>query len=241
MPIAKPSLDSRTFDVLVADSRAKVPRLAPPWTDHNASDPGITLLELLSWLVEQDLFRLDRVPDAEIRAFLRLLRSEPRPATVAWTLLTFGWNGAAPAPVLAAGLQLGPAPDQLTFETTRALVISPASLVQVLQLGADPQPGDALYLGFDQALGPPATRVRLAVLGADPEADAATWAALVAEWAAAARADLVGALLTSAAPRRGCATTRMCRWSGSTTGPTGPGPRCRASRTAPARSPCPAG
>ncbi|HEY5186813.1 MAG TPA: baseplate J/gp47 family protein [Actinomycetes bacterium] len=190
MPISKPSLDGRTFDELLTDSRARIPRLAPPWTDHNASDPGITLVELLSWLVEQDLFRLDRLPEAEIRAFLRLVRSEPRPATVAWTVVTFGWSGAAPAPMLPTGLQLGPDPGHATFETTRAVVLSPASLVQVLQLGPDPEPGDALYLGFDQPLGPPGTRVRLAVLGPDPAADAATWAAVIAEWAAATRDDL---------------------------------------------------
>lgn len=37
----------------------------PGWTDHHASDPGITLLELLAWVAEQALFRVDRIGDRE--------------------------------------------------------------------------------------------------------------------------------------------------------------------------------
>ncbi|MEJ6890790.1 hypothetical protein, partial [Bradyrhizobium diazoefficiens] len=70
MPLFEPALDTRTFDELVTESRGRIPRLAPTWTDHNTSDPGITLVELVAWLVEQNLFRLDRVPDDEVRAFL---------------------------------------------------------------------------------------------------------------------------------------------------------------------------
>jgi hypothetical protein len=51
-------------------------------------------------------------------------------------------------------------------------------------LGPDPAPEAALYLGFDQALGPADAPVRLALLGADPATDAATWAALLDEWRA---------------------------------------------------------
>ena len=43
MPLPKPTLDNRSFDQLVAEGRSQIPRLAPQWTDHNASDAGITL------------------------------------------------------------------------------------------------------------------------------------------------------------------------------------------------------
>jgi hypothetical protein len=45
----------------------------PGWTDHNPSDPGITLIELFAWLTEMLLYRLDRTPDRVVNAFLRLL------------------------------------------------------------------------------------------------------------------------------------------------------------------------
>jgi hypothetical protein len=71
MPLELPPADERTFASLVAEARSRIPRLAPGWTDHNAHDPGITLIELLAHLTETDLYRLGRVTAAQRRAFLR--------------------------------------------------------------------------------------------------------------------------------------------------------------------------
>lgn len=73
MPITLPNLDDRRFDDLVAEGRALLPALAPQWTDHNLSDPGITLIELFAYLSEILIYRLNRVTDANIRSWLRLL------------------------------------------------------------------------------------------------------------------------------------------------------------------------
>ena len=48
MSIALPNLDDRRWSDLVEQGRALIPLYAPEWTDHNASDPGITLMELLA-------------------------------------------------------------------------------------------------------------------------------------------------------------------------------------------------
>ena len=69
-----PTLDDRTFAELVADARASIPSLAPGWTDHNPTDPGMILIELFAWLAEIVLYRIDRVPDRSYRTFLELLR-----------------------------------------------------------------------------------------------------------------------------------------------------------------------
>jgi Concanavalin A-like lectin/glucanases superfamily len=71
-----PTLDDRTFADFANDARAMIPSLAPGWTDHNPTDPGIILLELFAWLAEIVLYRIDRVPDRSYRTFLRLLRGE---------------------------------------------------------------------------------------------------------------------------------------------------------------------
>src|SRR5919108_1439042 len=73
MPHPPLNLDNRTFADLVAEGRALIPRYAPAWTNHNASDPGITLLDLLAWLTEMLLYRLNQVPDRHYRAFLDLI------------------------------------------------------------------------------------------------------------------------------------------------------------------------
>ena len=73
MPIALPQLDDRSFDDLVAEALARIPALAPEWTDHNPSDPGITLVELFAYLSDILIYRLDQVTQANTRAFLKLL------------------------------------------------------------------------------------------------------------------------------------------------------------------------
>lgn len=74
MNLALPNLDDRTFADLVAEAKSLLPSLAPDWTDFNPTDPGITLIELFAWLTEMLLYRTNRLPDENVRTFLRLLR-----------------------------------------------------------------------------------------------------------------------------------------------------------------------
>jgi hypothetical protein len=73
MPIPLPDLDDRTFADLTAEARALIPVLHPDWTDHNPSDPGIVLVELLAWLTEMLLFQVNQIPEANTGKFLELL------------------------------------------------------------------------------------------------------------------------------------------------------------------------
>jgi hypothetical protein len=76
MPLTLPNLDDRRYADLVKEARALIPTHAPEWTNHNPSDPGITLIELFAWLTEMQIYRLNRVTDDNIRTFLRLLNGE---------------------------------------------------------------------------------------------------------------------------------------------------------------------
>ena len=76
MPIPLPHLGDRTWADLLDEARALLPSLAPEWTNHNPSDPGVTLLELFAWLAEMLVWRTGQVPDAHVRAFLRLLTGQ---------------------------------------------------------------------------------------------------------------------------------------------------------------------
>jgi baseplate J-like protein len=73
MPLPLPNLDTRRFDDLVAEMKALIPRYAPEWTNHNASDPGVTLIELLAWITEATLYRINRIPERTYLNFLSLL------------------------------------------------------------------------------------------------------------------------------------------------------------------------
>jgi hypothetical protein len=73
MPIKLPNLDDRMFSDLVQEAQALIPVHAPEWTNHNESDPGITLIELFAYLTEMLMYRLNRVTDANVSAFLKLI------------------------------------------------------------------------------------------------------------------------------------------------------------------------
>ena len=82
MPIKLPNLDDRTFADLVTEAHTLIPVHAPEWTNHNESDPGITLVELFAYLGEMQIYRLNRVTDANVCAFLRLIDGvERKPLT----------------------------------------------------------------------------------------------------------------------------------------------------------------
>lgn len=200
MPLPKPTLDNRRYDQLVSEGRALIPRQAPAWTDQNASDPGITLVELGAWLAEQNIYRFDRVSDETLRAFVRLVGIEPRMPAVARTVVSVV-NGNAAGVALPARMQLTDAASTPRFESTRELFVSPSHLISVMTggntltdasaaslalapfdaFGGQPRPGHALYLGFDQALDAPGATLSLYVWTHHWRADAATRAALQAE------------------------------------------------------------
>lgn len=68
-----PNLFDRRFRDLMDMGRARLPSLAPEWTDHNAHDPGITLMELLAWSAEAQLYSLGRMRRDERLAYAAML------------------------------------------------------------------------------------------------------------------------------------------------------------------------
>jgi len=72
MSLPVPNLDDRTFDQLAAEARSLIPRYFPAWTDHNSSDPGITLLELFAFLQEAAIYQLNRIPERSLARFAEL-------------------------------------------------------------------------------------------------------------------------------------------------------------------------
>jgi predicted phage baseplate assembly protein len=205
MALALPKLDNRSFDELVREGQRILPRRAPAWTDHNVHDPGITLIELFSWWVEQDIYRLDRLPDASVRAFLGLVGITPQPPLVASTVVELTPRPSAGALDLPAGLALCDASRSITFETTTPVQVSTARLVAVasiadsvridhygddtvartpyLPFGANPTINHCLLLGFDAPLGLGGETITLYFWTDHAEADTETRRRLILEQA----------------------------------------------------------
>jgi hypothetical protein len=73
MALVLPRLDDHTWNDLVEEGRSLIPTFAPDWTNYNAADPGITLIELFAYFCEALIYRLDRIGEPNLRAFLRLI------------------------------------------------------------------------------------------------------------------------------------------------------------------------
>ncbi|OPX45567.1 hypothetical protein CLHUN_09460 [Ruminiclostridium hungatei] len=73
MSLPLQSLDEITFEELIKEAKSLIPVYAPEWTNHNPSDPGITLVELFAWLCEMIIYRIDQIPEQNYLRFLNLL------------------------------------------------------------------------------------------------------------------------------------------------------------------------
>ena len=89
MALEPVKLDDMTWNDMVAAIRSRIPADSEGrWTLHAPVDPGITLLELFAWLLEQRLYWMDQVPDSLVGAALALLGAdEPKPAQAAATAI----------------------------------------------------------------------------------------------------------------------------------------------------------
>src|SRR5215510_4107479 len=72
-----PNLFTRRYADFLEIGRARLHALAPTWTDYNAHDPGITLMELLAWVAEAQLYSLSRMRRDERTAYAALLGLAP--------------------------------------------------------------------------------------------------------------------------------------------------------------------
>jgi hypothetical protein len=73
VPISIPNLDDLTWEELVKEGRSLIPAWAPEWTNHNPSDPGITLIELFAFLGEVLIYRVNQISDDHLIEFLKLM------------------------------------------------------------------------------------------------------------------------------------------------------------------------
>lgn len=132
MGLPIPNLDDKTFEELVKESLALIPRYAPEWTDHNIHDPGVTFIELFAWLAEMQCYQLNRVTDANSRKFLGLLGLPPylpRPARVDVTVA-----GVTTVKFLEKGAWLiaRAGNEQIVFETEEDFTLIPLALQSII-------------------------------------------------------------------------------------------------------------
>jgi predicted phage baseplate assembly protein len=181
MPLPYPNLDDRRFQDLVDEAKHLVQRNCPEWRDHNVSDPGVTLIETFAHMVDQVLYRLNRVPDLHYLRFLDLIGVRLFPPTAAHGEVTFWLSAARETPVVVpAGKQVASVrtevEEPVVFTVERTLTIVPCTLAHLATSTSDtglppvdhtdellagggpacftgsPAPGDAVLFGLSAAV-----------------------------------------------------------------------------------------
>jgi predicted phage baseplate assembly protein len=179
MALPAPNLDDRRFQELVDEAKRRVQQRCPEWTDHNVSDPGVTLIETFAYMVDELIYRLNRVPDANYLRFLDLIGVQLFPPTAARGDVTFWLSAAQEQPVVVpAGTQIASvrteAEEPVVFTVEQQLDIVGCALGRLATVAAggqavdrtdellasrgpasfapQPAPGDAVLFGLSDAV-----------------------------------------------------------------------------------------
>jgi predicted phage baseplate assembly protein len=99
MPVTSPVLDDRRFQDIVDEAKRLIPHYCPEWTDHNVSDPGVALLELMAWMTEMLLYRVNQVPEKNYLKFLEMIGIKLQPPAAARTAVTFYLSAPQPTEI----------------------------------------------------------------------------------------------------------------------------------------------
>jgi len=189
MALPVPNLDDRRFQDLVDDAKRLVQQKCPEWTDHNVSDPGVTLIETFAWMTDQVLYRLNRVPERNYVKFLELIGVRLFPPTAARAAITFWLASPQTATVhIRPGTQVATrrsdTDEAIAFTTIGDLPIVPSRLSRIASsLGGEkevrdhtealeaktsfycfdkvPKPNDVLLIGLSEAVPSCAVTLRL--------------------------------------------------------------------------------
>ena len=134
MPLTLPKLDDRSYQEILRETIARIPAHTPEWTNHNDSDPGVTLLQLFAFMTENLLYRSNLIPDRNRRKFLQLLDVPMRPASAARGVVTVvNQRGPLETVTLPGGL-----PVQAVSHTNGRMWLSACkSLEKIARLGED--------------------------------------------------------------------------------------------------------
>ena len=124
MALPSPPIDPRRYSDLVDEMVARIPVHTPEWTNFNAADPGITLVQLFAHVTESLIYRTNQIPARNRAKFLQLLGQPLAPASAATGLVAFAnERGPTDSAILSAGTDL--VAGTVPYRTTASLDVLP--------------------------------------------------------------------------------------------------------------------
>ena len=126
------NLDDQTYEEIVQAAEGRLPWLCPVWTDHNAHDPGITILELMAWYKELQQYHMNQFTDELRCKLLKLAGITRRPAAPARCAVELGPK----APERLEGERLETR-EEIPFELAEAVPARRPVLAQIRVVQGD--------------------------------------------------------------------------------------------------------
>ncbi|EMD25707.1 putative baseplate assembly protein [Amycolatopsis azurea] len=190
----QPELVDSTREAVRKAVRDRIPGYTPDWTNPDRQDAGVASVRLFGTQAEPVLIRVNRLPEKILAEHLNTAGVRRRPATAAAALLEFTVNPPDGASVLVpAGFQAAATgtDGDIVYETDLDLYATPATLAAIAvqrggalepippgpngpgrpfpPFGAEPRPGNALWLGLDGIASPyPSLSLGFVVAAAPP-------------------------------------------------------------------------
>jgi hypothetical protein len=161
VPLTLPTIDDRKYQQLLDEALSRIPVHNPEWTNFNKADPGVTLLELFSFLTESLLYRANQIPERNRLKFLQLLGVPLQPASSAKGLVAFtnARGGPPQALTLTDGVEVRA--GNVPFRTERGLDVLPVEAALFYKRSVAPEERvrayyEELYASFTATTPPPA-------------------------------------------------------------------------------------
>jgi len=153
MPIKPPNLDDRRYEDILAEAESLIPQYCPEWTNLGDADPGMTLVQLFSWMTELTIYRLNRVPDKTYIHFLNFIGEERHTAEPATVPVTFALDGPGPielGPETSVSTRQQEGNPALDFLTVDGLTLHDARVTRVMSVkgGTKPAVREMPFGGF---------------------------------------------------------------------------------------------
>ncbi|MGD1094989.1 MAG: putative baseplate assembly protein [Bryobacteraceae bacterium] len=199
MTPAAPIIQTQNFAQILSEALARIPVHNPEYTNYqNNTDPGVTILQLFAFMVDNLSYLCNQIPQQNLQKFLKLLGVPVTPAQAASGVVTFS-NDRGSMQTVTLQPQLPLTAGSVSFVTSRGLAVLPvqAQIYMRSRLAQDQQnaaaqtyqqlygaytnPTTGLQFYQTQSFDPPVSPSNMPVanLGDGSIVDRALWIALL--------------------------------------------------------------
>jgi len=124
MPLKIPTLDDRKYQDILREALARIPVHNREWTSFSESDPGVTMIEIFSFLAENLYYRANLIPERNRIKFLSLLGIHLLPGAASEGIVVFS-NERGPFEVFPLNREIEVFAEKLPFRTALGLDVLP--------------------------------------------------------------------------------------------------------------------